>query len=119
MSRKSANRVPANERVLQSRQRQRQAGFKRVEVLVPAHQVDQLKAYVAQLRHGSDSEAISNLRKLVASAYRRFYASCLDNISVDPERAEFADGAVVAAALMHRGNAEAYKLGREIRSLIK
>lgn len=119
MPRKSGIRFSASERVIQSRQRQRQAGFKRVEVLVPAHQVDQLKAYVAQLRHGSESEAIANLRKLVASAYKRFHASCLDNISVDPERAGFADGAVVAAALMHRGNAEAYKLGRQIRSLIK
>src|SRR5262245_40344797 len=117
MPRKSSNGLSVNERVFQSRRRQRQAGFKRVEVLVPIHQVDQLKAYVAQLRHGSESEALARMRKLIASAYQRFHAACLDNISVDPEKAGFGDGAVVAAALMHRGNSEAYKLGREIRNL--
>ena len=42
-----------------------------------------------------------------------------ENLSVDPEKADFADAAVVAAALMHRGNAAAYKLGRQLRSLAK
>jgi len=116
MSAKSES-LPAKERMFKSRERRRKAGFRRVEVMVPADKVDLVKAYVAQLRHGGEAEALSNLRKLIASAYARFHASCLDNISVDPERANFADGAVVAAALMHRGNADAYKLGRQIRNL--
>ena len=108
-----------SERVQRSRERSRRAGFKRVEVLVPAHQVDLVRAYAAQLREGSQSEAMEQVRKLVAKAYRKFHAACLDNISVSPEHASFSDAAVVAAALMHRGNAEAFKLGKQIRNLVK
>ena len=78
-----------------------------------------VKAYAAQLREGSHSEALAEIRSLVTKAYRKFHASCLDNISVDPERAEFADAMVVAAALMNRGNAEAFKLGRQIQNLAR
>ena len=106
------------ERVRQSRERRRQAGLKRIEVLVPEDKVDFLKAYAAQLREGSQSERRDQVRKLVTKAYRDFHASCLDNIHVDPARADLADAAVVAAALIHRGNAEAFKLGRRIRQLI-
>ena len=105
------------ERVHRSRERRRRAGLKRVEVYVPVEKVDQLKAYAAQLREGSQSETVKDARKLIAKAYRRFRASCLDNIAVDPEKAELADAAVIAAALMHWGNAEAYKLGRQLRRL--
>ena len=114
----SAN-VSVNERVYQSRQRRRRAGLKRVEVFVPVEQADQLKAYAAQLREGSQSEAVKEARKLIARAYRKFHASCLDNIDVDPEKAGLPDAAVIAAALMHRGNSEAYKLGLQLRRLAK
>lgn len=107
------------ERVHQLRERRRRAGLKRVEVFVPEDKVDLVKAYVAQLREGSDSESRVKVRQLLAKAYRNFHASCLDNIRIDPATADFADAAVVAAALMHRGNAEAYKLGRQIRSLVR
>ncbi|HER25872.1 MAG TPA: hypothetical protein ENI69_02050 [Rhodospirillales bacterium] len=108
-----------NERVYQSRERRRQAGLKRIEVFVPVDQVDMVKAYAAQLRQGSNSEVVGQARKLIAKAYRKFHSRCLDNISIDPEKADLADAAVVAAALMHRGNAEAHKLGRQIRRLAK
>ncbi len=115
----SKARAVANERVYQSRERRRQAGFKRVEVLVPVDQVDMVKTYAAQLREGSHSEAVVQARKLVAKAYRKFHARCLDNISINPKEANLADAAVVATALMHRGNAESYKLGKQIRSLAR
>lgn len=108
-----------NERVRQSRARHRQAGLKRIEVVVPKDKADLLKAYAAQLREGSQSEVLGQVRKLVAKAYRNFRASCLDNIQVNPESADMPDAAVVAAALMYRGNAEAFKLGRQIRKLVK
>lgn len=106
-------------RVAKSRQQRKLAGLRRVEVLVPANQIDAVRAYAAQLREGSRSESLVQLRRLVASAYQRFHAMCLDNINVDPANADFADGAIVAAALMHRGNSEAYKLGRQISRLAK
>ena len=111
--------VSMKERVQQLRERRRRAGLKRVEVFVPEDKVDLVKAYVAQLREGSDSESRMKVRQLLAKAYRNFHASCLDNIQIDPATADFADAAVVAAALMHRGNAEAYKLGRQIRGLVR
>jgi hypothetical protein len=116
---KSVDSEIASLRVSKSRQRRRLAGLKRVEVLVPADHADAVRAYAAQLREGSQSESLVRLRKLIASAYQRFHAMCLDNIQVNPEKADFADAAIVAAALMHRGNAEAYKLGREISRLSK
>ena len=111
--------LSASERVRQSRERHRQAGLKRIEVLVPKEKADLVRAYAAQMREGSESEAMGQVRKLVRKAYRKFHASCLDNIHVDPDRADWADAAVVAAALMHRGNAEAYRLGQQIRRLIR
>ena len=108
-----------NERVYRSRERRRQAGLKRVEVFVPANQVDKLKAYAAQLREGSESEAVKEARMLIAKAYRKYRAKYLDNIDVDPEKAGLADAAVIAAALMHRGNSEAYNLGRMLIRLAK
>lgn len=110
--------LSVKERVRQSRERRRHAGLKRIEVLVPEDKADLLKAYAAQLREGSQSERLDQVRKLVAKAYRSYHAACLDNIQVDPAKAELADAAVVAAALVHRGNAEAFKLGRQIRKLI-
>ncbi|MBL4691989.1 MAG: hypothetical protein JKY92_01505 [Magnetovibrio sp.] len=115
----SKEHVLANERVYQLRERRRQAGLKRVEVFVPIDQVDMVKAYAAQLREGSYSEVIEQARKLIAKAYRKFQARCLDNISVDPNKADLADAAIVAAALMHRGNAEAHKLGLQLHRLAK
>lgn len=115
--------IPQNssvsERVRQLRERRRRAGLKRVEVLVPEDKADLVKAYAAQLREGSQSEVVEQARKLVKEAYRKFHARCLDNIQIDPDRADLADAAVVAAALIHRGNAEAFKLGRQIRRLIR
>ncbi len=115
----AAAKPSANERVYQSRERRRRAGLKRVEVFVPNDQVEKLKAYAAQLREGSESEAVKEARKLIAKAYRKFRARCLDNIDVDPEKAELPDAAVIAAALMHRGNAEAYSLGKRLSRLAR
>ena len=109
----------ANERVYQSRERRRQAGLKRVEVFVPVEKVGMLKAYAAQLREGSESEAVREARRLIAKAYKKHQAQCLDNIHVDPEKAGLSDAAVIAAALMHRGNSEAYNLGLKLQRLAK
>ncbi len=46
-------------RVSKLRQRRRQAGLKRVEVVVQEDHVDALKAYAAQLREGSQSGGVA------------------------------------------------------------
>lgn len=114
----SAN-ATVNERVYRSRERRRRAGLKRVEVYVPASQVDKLKAYAAQLREGSESEAVKKARMLIAKAYKKYRAKCLDNIDIEAERAGLADAAVIGTALMHRGNSEAYSLGRRLVRLAR
>ncbi len=111
--------LPSSQRVYQLRDRHREAGLMRVEVLVPKNQADLVKAYALQLREGSKSERMQQARQLIAKAYKKHYARCLDNIHIVPEKADFADAAVVAAALMHRGNADAYKLGQELRRRAK
>ena len=107
------------DRVRDTRDRYRQAGFKRVEVYVRADQVEMVKAFATDLRERSDSEIRLKVSKLLEKAFDKFRASCLDNISIDPKTASLADAQVVAAALMHRGNTEAFKLGREIRDLLR
>ena len=106
-------------RVRRSRSKSREAGLKRVEVLVPEVHADLVRAYAAQLRRGDSSDTLRQVRKLIAKAYREFHASCLDNIQVNPDTANFADAAIVATALMHRGNAAAFKLGRELKLLLR
>ena len=103
-----------SERVQQSRERRRRAGLKRVEVFVPKG-----KAYAADLREGSQSELMNEARKLIARAYKKYRSRYLDNISIDPQSASLSDAAVVAAALMHRGDAEAYKLGQQLNRLAR
>lgn len=111
--------IPEFSAVQRLRMRRSQVGLKRVEVYVPRDKVDLLKAYVAQLSAESESERLLKVRKLVGKAYEKYGASCLDNVSVVPARANFSDAAVVAAALIHRGNIDAYRLGREINALVK
>jgi len=115
--RKREQKALVKERVSKLRGRLRAAGLKRVEVMVPVEHADALKAYALQLREGSQSERLAAVRKLIAKAYKSHFAQCLDNISIDPEEANFPDAIIVAAALKSRGGGEAFKLGREIDSL--
>ncbi len=111
--------MPVRERIRRLRDRRRQAGLMRVEVLVPKERADAVKAYAAQLREGSQSERLVEVRRLIAKAYKKYRVTCLDNIDVKPNDADFPTAMIVAAALMHRGNAEAFRLGRQIRDLAK
>ncbi len=111
--------LSVRERVYQSRERNRNAGLKRVEVFVPEDKVDLLKAYALQLREGSQSEAVKQARMLISKAYKKHHARCLDNIQINPNQADLADAVIVAAALMQRGNSEAYKLGQQLRRLAR
>ena len=113
-------RVPKRSRMHEHREKLKQAGLKRVELFVPVEKVDQLKAYAADLRRGDDSERLRDLRKLIKQAYGKYHARYLDNIFVDPEKADFSDAAIVAAALMNRAgsnNSKAYMLGQQLRKL--
>ena len=101
------------------RKKAAEVGFKRVEVLVPADKVDALKAYAADLRAGDASEKLMEVRKLIRSAYAQYRARHLDNISIDPDRADFADAAIIAAALMNKGSGKAYELGQRLRRLAR
>lgn len=112
-----SDKSQVKKRVRKLRNRRRAAGLKRVEVLIPEEHVDVMKAYARQLREGSESERLAEVRKLVAKAYEQYHSSCLDNISIQPDAANFPDAAVIAAALIARGNSSAFKLGRKISKL--
>jgi|GEM_PF-1677094 len=107
-------------RMHKHRERLRKAGLKRVEVFVPEEKVEQLKAYAADLRHGDNAERLRHIRKLIKQAYSDYYARYLDNISIEPEQADFSDAAIIAAALMNRAgsnSSKAYNLGQQLRKL--
>ncbi len=65
-----AGALEAKKRINQMRVRQRQAGLQRVEVLVPRIHADAVKAYAAELREGSHSAQLKEIRKMLAGAYR-------------------------------------------------
>lgn len=111
--------LKSNDYVASFRKKAADVGLKRVEVLVPIDKVDALKAYAADLREGDASEKLKQVRKLIRSAYGQYHARHLDNISINPEQADFADAAIVAAALMNKGSGKAYELGQRIRRLAR
>ncbi len=101
------------------RSRIAKAGLKRVEVYVPEDKVELLKAYAKELKDGQQSVDILEIRKLLKLAHKRYKAKHLDNISIDVENAGFREAAIVAAALKHGGDKEAYKLGLKISRMAK
>lgn len=88
------------------------ADLARVEVLVPAWGREEILAAAEQLRkrHRSDKE----LRVLFNEALEKYRTRILDNIDLDrlPDLASKAS--VIARAMMDRGDARAFGLGRKI-----
>lgn len=104
-------------RVQRHREKTRKKGLVRVEVSVPKDYVNQLKQYAENLRAKAQSGHLEEVRGLVRVAIGQYRASCLDNIEVDPDRADLEEARVVAQALMERGNTSAFELGRKLRKL--
>jgi len=83
-----------------------------VEVLVPPQARDQILAAAMQLRarHRHDKR----LHALFDEALAKYRTRILDNIDLDRVPEFSAKAAVVARALMERGDARAFRLARQM-----
>ena len=103
------------ERVSKHRAEQRRQGMVRVEVLVPAEAVEQVRTFASRLRSRRAKVDLAAVRALIAEAFEKYGASCLDNIAAVPIGAELRAAPVIADALMKRGNNQAFVLGRRLQ----
>jgi hypothetical protein len=88
------------------------ADLVKVEVLVPPAGRDDVLRLAARLR--SDYRDDKELRGLCERALSLYRARILDNVDLDRLPSLRARAGVIARALMERGDARAFVLGREI-----
>jgi hypothetical protein len=88
------------------------ADLVKVEVLVPPSARDDVLRLAARLR--SEHRDSKELRRLCDRALSLYGARALDNVDLDRLPALRARAGVIARALMERGDARAFVLGREI-----
>jgi hypothetical protein len=103
---------PGRERVEKYRNEGGAADLVRVEVLVPPAARDEIVATAARLRleHRSNKE----LRSLYDTALKFYRGRILDNIDLDRLPDLKSRAAVVARAMIDRGDARAFALGRQM-----
>ena len=88
------------------------ADLVKVEVLVPPSARDDVLRLAARLR--SEHRDSKELRRLCDRALSLYGARVLDNVDLDRLPAVRARAGVIARALMERGDARAFVLGRKI-----
>src|SRR5882757_137038 len=88
------------------------ADLVKVEVLVPPSAREDVLRLAARLR--SEHRNSKELRRLCDRALSLYGARVLDNVDLDRVPALRARAGVIARALMERGDARAFVLGREI-----
>ncbi|MFA6267968.1 MAG: hypothetical protein WC670_19905 [Pseudolabrys sp.] len=102
----------ARKRVEKYRREGGAADFARVEVLVPPAARDEILAIAARLRAAHRDK--KELRSLYDSALRLYRTRILDNIDVDRLPDFQSRAAVVARAMIDRGDARAFAMGRQM-----
>jgi hypothetical protein len=107
---------PAHKRVEKYRKEGGAAGLARVEVLVAPEDRVKILELASQLRskHRNNKE----LRELYDTAMASYRARILDNIDLDRLPDFRARAAVVARAMIDRGDARAFSLGRKMLDCI-
>ena len=105
--------MAARERVRRYREVGGASDLVRVELLVPAAKRDALIADAARLR-ARHREKKQRLKALCATAVDRYSVRLFDNVDLsridDPRKR----GSIIANALMERGDARAFAMGRRI-----
>src|ERR1700760_2441523 len=103
---------PASERVRKYRSEGGAADLVRVEVLVPPAAREKILAAASRMRaeHRADKE----LKSLLEKALRLYGPRILDNVDLDRLPDLRARAAVAARAMIDRGDARAFALGREM-----
>lgn len=102
----------ARNRVEKYRREGGAADLIRVEVLIPPAARDDIVAHAARLRatHRNNKE----LRSLYGNALRSYGARVLDNVDLDRLPDLRSRAAVAARAMIDRGDARAFAMGREM-----
>jgi hypothetical protein len=102
----------ARHRVEKYRREGGAADLARVEVLVPPAARKEILAIASRLR--AEHRAGKEIRALYDSALKRYRTRVLDNIDLDRLPNLRSRAAVVARALIDRGDARAFAMGRQI-----
>jgi hypothetical protein len=104
--------MPVRQRIEKYRSSGGAADLVRVEVLVPPAAREDVLRLAARLR--SDHRDDKELRGLCERALSLYRTRILDNVDLDRLPNLRARAGVIAKALMERGDARAFVLGREI-----
>ena len=102
----------AHKRVEKYRREGGAADLARVEVLVPPAARDEILAIASRLR--AEHRGNKELRSLYDNALRSYRVRILDNIDIDRLPNLRSRAAVVARALIDRGDARAFAMGRQM-----
>jgi hypothetical protein len=107
-----------NARIKRYRETGGAADLVRVEVLVPKARRDEIISVAADLRaaHRADK---SQLNEFIKAATERYGLRVFDNIDIDKLSDLSQKAKIVAHALMERGDARAYAMGRKIISQLE
>jgi hypothetical protein len=103
---------PARKRVRKYRSEGGAADLVRVEVLVPPSARNEILAIASRLR--AEHRGYKELRSLYDNALKLYRARILDNVDLDRLPDLRSRAAVVARAMIDRGDARAFALGRQI-----
>lgn len=104
--------IAAQKRVKKYRSEGGAAGLARVEVLVPPSARDEILAIASRLR--AEYRDNKELRSLFDKALRLYRARILDNVDLDRLPDLRSRAAVVARAMIDRGDARAFAMGRQM-----
>src|SRR5260370_34671049 len=88
------------------------ADLARVEVLVPVAEREQVLALAARLR--TEHRKSKELQQMIDNALASYRTRILDNVDLDRLPDLRSRAAVVARALIDRGDARAFALGRQM-----
>ena len=106
----------AHKRVRRYRTQGGAADLARVEVLVPPSARDEILAVASRLRE--EHRAKKELRSLYEDALKLYRPRILDNVDLDRLPDLRSRAAVVARAMIDRGDARAFAMGRQMLDLI-
>jgi hypothetical protein len=112
LDKRNAAMSAAKQRVKKYRTQGGAADLVRVEVLVPPADRSKILKYASALR--AQHRAAKDLGSLYDDALRAYRAKILDNVDLDRLPDLRSRAAVVARALMERGDARAFAMGRQI-----
>ena len=104
--------TPARKRVRKYRSQGGAADLVRVEVLIPPSARDEMLAVASRLR--AEHRRTKELKSLLDNALRLYGPRILDNVDLDRLPDLKSRAAVAARAMIDRGDARAFAIGRKM-----